>query len=91
MKQFLILAILVVFLPGCTNGSAYRAYDGEVRSTMQIATLEGRSSALRLASEEDSVAGKTWNIRDVRRFTASAQGPADFCNDSLILLALSKV
>lgn len=41
MKQFLILAILVVFLPGCTNGSAYRAYDGEVRSTMQIATLEG--------------------------------------------------
>ena len=51
--------------------------------TMQIATLHGRSSALRLASEEDSVAGKTWNIRDVRRFTASAQGPADFCNDSL--------
>lgn len=41
MKPFLILAILVVLLPGCMSGSAYRAYEGEARSAMQIATLEG--------------------------------------------------
>jgi hypothetical protein len=41
MKLFLTLAILAILFPGCTNGSAYRAYDGEMRSAIQIATLEG--------------------------------------------------
>ena len=41
MKQFLTLAMLAILFPGCTNGNTYRAYDGEMRSAIQIATLEG--------------------------------------------------
>ena len=50
---------------------------------MQIATLHGRGTALRLSSEEASLRGQTWDIADVRRFTATSKGPPDFTNDAL--------
>ena len=41
MKQILTLVILIALIPACTTGGAYRAYPGEQRPAMQVATLEG--------------------------------------------------
>ena len=50
---------------------------------LQIATLSGRGAALKMASEEASVNGKRWDIKDVRRFAVLPNGPPDFVHDAL--------
>ena len=53
------------------------------QQNLQIASLSGRGTALKVASEEASINGKTWNIDEVRRFSALPKGPPDFAHDAL--------
>ena len=48
--------------------------------TLQLATLHGRTSALRIARDE---ADPPWTKEDTRRFKFLPDGPADFANDTL--------
>jgi hypothetical protein len=50
---------------------------------LQIASLSGRGVAMKVASEEASLNGKTWDIDKVRRFSVLPKGPPDFVNDAL--------
>ena len=50
---------------------------------LQIATLQGRSSALKVASEEASAKGAAWSAVDVKRFSALPKSAAAFTDDTL--------
>lgn len=50
---------------------------------IQIASLSGRGVAMKIAAEEASMNGKTWDIDQVRRFSVLPKGPPDFMNDAL--------
>ena len=41
MNKIFTICLLLPLLAACATGSAYRAYEGEPRSPMQVATLEG--------------------------------------------------
>lgn len=53
------------------------------RQSLQIATLQGRRTGLKLASEEASHRGQALDIKDVKRFSAVPTGPPDFTDDAL--------
>ena len=50
---------------------------------LQIESFNGRSTALRLASDEAKLKGKTWDITTVRRFSSLPKGSPDFASDAL--------
>ena len=65
------------------EGDLIRAQARIEQQRLQIATLSGRGTAHKIASEEASRTGASWNISDVKRFSLLPQGPADFVNDAL--------
>lgn len=66
-----------------TQAELDRALKRLDRQQLQISTLSGRGTAHKVASEEASRNGESWNIADVKRFSLLPQGPPDFSNDSL--------
>ena len=53
------------------------------RQDLQLATLMGRETAVRIAAEEASQVGPAWTRAEVRRYKYLPGGPADFENDAL--------
>ena len=53
------------------------------RQDLQLATMLGRATAVRIATEEASQVGPAWTRAEVRRYKFLPDGPADFENDAL--------
>lgn len=50
---------------------------------LQIKTLQGRQTAVRVSSAEASLKGESWSIADVKRFTSVPKSKAEFTSDVL--------
>lgn len=53
------------------------------RQRLEISSLTGRTTAVRLASEEATRNGTSWGIHEVRRFGSLPKGSADFTSAAL--------
>ena len=50
---------------------------------LEVASMTGRTVAIKVGSEEATRRGASWDVRDVRRFTAAAKGAPDFTSEVL--------
>jgi len=60
-----------------------KAHERIEQQKVHITSLKGQRTALRLGSEEATARGESWDIVDVKRFSALPKGPGDFTSEVL--------